>query len=189
MPPFELVIGEEPAAKPAPKARAKVVSFKSKNGKTETLKNGRDRLKIGEGFSRITTDMQRSEAFQSLSASAVRVLLWSLWLNYNTATTRSEGKTEKPRFKFTNAEASEKLSMGSAKFSRAKEELSEKGFLSWVKRGGLKGCNGVCSEYMLSGDWKTWKPTTKNKRAPPRKNRCQVPHMEQEAIPCVLQVG
>lgn len=117
--------------------------------------NGR---KMGEAFSLITNEMQESKAFQSLTASAIRVLLRCLYRNYNSVTNRSRGETGKPVFKFTNREALEKLGMSADKFSRAKDELEKKGFIEWVVRGGLKGSNGVASQFALSGRWKEWKP-------------------------------
>ena len=104
------------------------------------------------GFSRVSTEMQKSEAFQSLSGKALRVLLYALFLNYNSAT---QGAGQ-PVFKFTNAMARDILGMHQATFSRAKDELGEKGFIKWERRGGLKGVNGVPSEFSLSGDWKRW---------------------------------
>ncbi len=121
------------------------------------LPNGRDKGKKG-ALSQIKTEMQKSAAFKSLTASAIRVLLYSLFLNYYAAT-RSTGR---PVFKFTNKTAREALGMNQQTFSRAKQELADKGFLEWVKRGGLKGCNGIASEFALSGDWKEWQPPMKN---------------------------
>lgn len=138
--------------------------------KRKSLKNGRD-LKVGEGFSRITTEMQKSPAFRSLTTSALRVLLWGLWKHYNAATNRCKGDAGGPRFRLTNAEALEKLEMGSATFSRAKAELIEKGFWAYAKRGGLKGCNGIASEFELSGDWKRWQRPERATRAPPPRKR------------------
>lgn len=116
------------------------------------------------GFSRITCEMQKSPAYQSLSASALRVLSWAIYRNYNAATNIAKGDTTGPCFKFTNAEALDKLGMTAPVFSRAKEELADKGFIRWRKHGGLKGVNGVPSYFQLSGDWKEWKPQTKTKR-------------------------
>ena len=132
------------------------------------LKNVRD-LKAHEGFSRITTEMQRSAAFRSLSPAGIRLLLWCIWKNFSAATSR-DGNTGNPRFRITNAEALSELSMGSATFSRAKDDLASKGFLVWAKRGGLMGSNGVASEYSLSGCWKQWAPPDKPKRRPPLKS-------------------
>lgn len=140
--------------------------------KRKPLRNGRDQ-KATEGFSRITTAMQKSAAFRSLSASALRLLLWATWKQYNATDNRSRGETGNPRFKITNAEAAKELGMGSATFSRAKDELAEKGFLVWAKRGGLQGCNGVASEYMLASEWKEWTPFLQTKRAPPRRSRAR----------------
>jgi len=112
----------------------------------------------GEAFSRVPNAMQESPAFHSLKAPAIRVLLWCLFKNYNSITNRSRGETGKPTFKLTNREAMEKLGMNADKFSRAKNELESKGFIDWVIRGGLKGSNGVASQFALSGRWKEWTP-------------------------------
>jgi len=129
--------------------------------------NGRGQRSPG-AFSRVTTDMQRSAAFLSLSAPAIRLLLWALWKQYHAATNRT-GEIGNPRFRITNAEAAKELNMGSSTFSRAKEDLAEKGFLAWAVRGGLKGCNGVASEFTLVNEWREWQPQTQQKRPPPRR--------------------
>ena len=120
--------------------------------------NGRDKRNVG-GLSQVKTDMQKSAAFKSLTASALRVLLYGIFLNYYAAS-RSTGR---PVFKFTNKTAKEILGMNQQTFTRAKQELADKGFIEWVKRGGLKGCNGVASEFALSSDWKNWIPPTRNR--------------------------
>lgn len=120
-------------------------------------KNGRDRGVKG-GLSQIKTEMQESLAYNSLTASAHRVLLYSHFLNYYAASKN----TGQPVFKFTNRTARLALRMNQQTFSRAKQELADKGFWIWVKRGGLKGCNGIASEFALAGDWKTWQPPVKN---------------------------
>lgn len=120
-------------------------------GSSKLYKNGRDKGKKG-ALSQIKVEMQESEAFQSLSASAIRVLLYAIFLNYFAAS-RTNGR---PVFKFTNKTAKEKLGMSSQTYSRAKQELADKGFWEWVRRGGMKGCNGVASEFALTGNWKTW---------------------------------
>lgn len=116
-------------------------------------RNTRSRYKAEPGgFSRVTTDMQQSEAFRSLSAKALRVLLYALYLNYNSASKT----TGHPVFKFTNAMAKDVLGMHPSTFTKAKQELGETGFIRWERRGGLKGVNGVPSEFTLSGDWRRW---------------------------------
>ena len=120
---------------------------------------GRNTYNVG-AFSSVPIDMQKSAAFQSLSPSALRVLLWALNKNYKAAT--KIDASGKQSFKLTNSEALKDYGLNSATFTNAKKQLEEKGFLEWVKRGGLKGCNGVCSTFCLSGKWKTW-------IAPPKK--------------------
>ena len=120
--------------------------------------NGRDKGKKG-AMSQITTEMQESVAFATLNASSIRVLLFAIFLNYYAAS-RSTGR---PVFKFTNKTAKERLGMNQQTFTRAKKELAEKGFWKWVKRGGMKGCNGTASEFTLLSEWKTWQPIKKQK--------------------------
>lgn len=127
--------------------------------KIKPLKNGRDRDKASGKFSQVSYEMQTSPAFQSLSASAIRVLLWAIFENFRAGT--AKGAVGKPQFKMTNSDAQKYYGLSSQTFSRAKNELSEKGFLEWATRGGLKGCNGVCSTYYLSGEWKKWTPPLK----------------------------
>ena len=119
--------------------------------KDKLLQNGRDKKKKGS-LSQISLEMQESDAFRSLSASAIRVLLLSIFFNYFAAD-RTSGR---PVFKLTNKTAKERLGMNQQTYSDAKRKLIEKGFWVYVKRGGLKGCNGIASEFALSGDWKTW---------------------------------
>lgn len=120
--------------------------------------HGRNTTTVG-AFSRVDIDMQKSPAFQSLTASALRVLLWAINKNYQTAT--KTGATGKPIFKLTNAEAKNDYGLSAATFTNAKNKLEERGFLEWVKRGGLKGCNGICSLFCLSSRWKEWSPPPK----------------------------
>ncbi|MBE0576900.1 MAG: hypothetical protein IH613_13515 [Desulfuromonadales bacterium] len=124
--------------------------------KAKLLKNGRDKGTKG-GLSQVKTEMQESAAFKSLNASSLRVLIYAIFLNYFEAT-RTTGQ---PVFKFTNNTARKILGMNQDTFTRAKKELAEKGFWKWARRGGLKGCNGIASEFVLSGDWKTWEADKK----------------------------
>lgn len=62
----------------------------------------------------------------------------------------------RPSFKCTNAEAKSELGIGAQTFTNAKAELERKGFLTFIVRGGLKGCNGVASRFALSNEWKQW---------------------------------
>ncbi len=139
--------------------------------RSKLLKNGRTAYRAG-GFSRIPTDMQQSLAYRSLTASALKVLIWSLFKAYKAGSL--EKTSCSPTFKFTNAEAKDVLGMNQTTFSRAKQELANKGFLDWVTRGGLKGVNGVASEFSLSGRWKTFDstllPVREKKALPPGKN-------------------
>jgi len=124
--------------------------------KGKLLPNGRDKKKKGS-LAQISIEMLESEAFRSLPASAMRVLILSLFFNY--CATNTSGR---PVFKFTNRTAKEHLDMNQQTYSAAKRKLVEIGFWVYVKRGGLKGCNGIASEFALSRDWKAWKIDKKN---------------------------
>lgn len=138
--------------------------------KLKTLKNGRSSHK-SEAFSRATIEMQQSPAFQSLAASSLRVLLWAIYKNYRSASAGNEGSLGRPKFKLTNSEARRELGMNQTTYTRAKNELFQKGFIVWVSRGGLKGANGIASEFALSGDYKNWirPPKKTNNPFKPRK--------------------
>ena len=113
------------------------------------------------GFSRVDLDMQGSPAYRSLTATGLRLLIFCQFLNYNTATSRPDVDTSKPTFQLTNKTALARLGLSAPTFTRAKNELAEKGFLKWEKRGGLGGDNGIASEYSLSNEWRHWEPPRK----------------------------
>jgi hypothetical protein len=113
------------------------------------------------GFSRATAEMQQSTAFQSLSANALRLYLWCDLKNYKVGTAKRVMDTTKRAFKLTYPEVQEHLGMSRPTVSRAKNELIDKGFLECLVQGGLRGVNGVASEYALSNKWRKWEPLTK----------------------------
>lgn len=111
----------------------------------------------GQKFSMVMMDMQKSPAFWSLAPSSLRLLIYLIWKNSFTVATRDERETgTRPSFKCTNAEAKSELGMGAQTFTNAKADLEHKGFISVTRRGGLKGCNGVATQFALSGEWKQW---------------------------------
>ena len=112
-------------------------------------------------FSRVETAMQKSAAFQSLSASALRVLLWAINKNYKAVS--KAGAPGKPTFKLTNAEAKNDYGLSSTTFTNAKNQLEEKGFLEWVQRGGLKGCKAFAQYSAFLENGKIGLPPPKNK--------------------------
>lgn len=131
--------------------------------KAKSLENGRS-ASSGSGFAKVPVEMMVSPAFQCLAASSIRVLLFCLRLNYGAATDpkRPKGSSETPAFAFTNKMARDILGMNQQTFTNAKNELAEKGFIEWVVRGGMKGCSGVASKYILSSRWKDWMPPAKD---------------------------
>lgn len=152
-------------------ASERLLMGRSNGKKFKTYKDiNREANALRGGFSRVTTEMQLSPAYLSLTASAHRLLVWCLFLNYSKATQQRKIDASKPNFRLTNAEARSKLGLNQTTFTRAKNELEEKGFLVWVVRGGLKGVNGVASVFALSNDWRRWEPAKKH----PGKSRRQV---------------
>ena len=138
-------------------------------------KNG---AQASDGFSRATIEMQGSAAFQSLTGSAIRLMLWFDFVRFLRLCDRPKGEKGNPSFTFTVGQAKAKLGMNRATFSRAKEELREKGFIAW-EPGGLRGLDGVPSEHKFSDRWKDYVPPPKkvndmeHVRAA-KKNSCQV---------------
>lgn len=122
--------------------------------------------RTGPKFSMVMMDMQNSPAFWSLAPSSIRLLIYLQWKNSFTVATRDDREAGmRPAFKCTNAEAKAELGMGAQTFTNAKAELERKGFITVIKRGGLKGCNGVASRFALSGEWKQWTSPTRSHNA------------------------
>lgn len=111
------------------------------------------------GFSRTDTEMQQSPAFHSLTANALRFLLLCEFKNFKAATQKRVMDQSKRVFKITYLEAQEFLGLSRPTIRRAKEEVIQKGFLECITQGGLRGVNGVASEYALSNKWRKWKPS------------------------------
>lgn len=139
----------------------------------KALKGGKN------GFSRATTEMQQSPAFHSLTANALRLLLWCDFKNYNASTNKRVMDATKRIFKLTYIEAEEHLGVTKPTFSRTKAELIEKGFLECTVKGGLRGVNGVASEYAMSNKWRKWEPPREQrndmKKARAAKGKKQTP--------------
>jgi len=123
--------------------------------KTKSHNNGRCAL-TGDGFSMVPMVMQKSVAFQSLTVSAIRVLLYFIWKSWWAKAETPGGGTGSPTFRFTHAEAKAELNMCPQKFNQAKKKLIETGFIVCVAPGGLRGQDRAASVYRLSDGWKHW---------------------------------
>ena len=109
---------------------------------------GRDRFKNRHrAFVMIWKDMLRSPAWLALS-NAARVAYIHLAADYN-------GRPEKQTCLRLAYSQAQKL-MAKKTYTKAIRELLAKGFIKMTKRGGLFK---NCSQYALSEDWKSWKPT------------------------------
>lgn len=113
-------------------------------------------------FTPILNEEMDSKAYLELSGTAVKVLTWFK---------RIDGKLRgKDRhgfngiFDFTYKEA---LRCGFAKrtFSRAIDELGEKGFIEVISVGGMRGAGRSNSKYKLSTRWQLYRLETKVKGA------------------------
>lgn len=135
--------------------------------KIKGLRNSRSATE-GRGFAKVPVEMMEAPAFQSLAASSIKVLLYSLRLNYGAATDpkRPKGSNETPSFAFTNKMARDLLGMNQQTFTNAKKELAKKGFIKWAVHGGMKGCNGIASRFVLSSRYKDWTPPDKSRSYP-----------------------
>ena len=130
--------------------------------KNKPSPNGRNAKSV-ETFSMIPTRMQQSQAYRSLSANSLRLLVRMVF-EASDAARKGQKKDGMPVFMLTNDQANERCRLSADAFSRAKNELHEKGFLEWYKRGGLQGVNGTASEFYLTDGWKHWTSPAKPKR-------------------------
>lgn len=104
-------------------------------------------------FTHLLNEEMDSKAYLELSGTAAKALMWFK---------RIDGKLKgKDRhgyngiFDFTYTEA---VKYGFAKktFSRAIDELNEKGFITIVKVGGMRGVGRSNSKYSLSTGWRLY---------------------------------
>ncbi len=121
----------------------------------------------GEGqYMTLSYNMVRSEAFRSLSGTAVKVWI-EIRSSYNS---KNNGKLF-----LSLTDAARRLSISKSTASRAFKELEEKGFLKLTRKGfftGRQASEYISTDLSFNGqlktnDWKQW-------RKPPKKNRTQV---------------
>jgi len=133
-----------------------------------TLKNGRSAKSPPEQFSRVLVAMQESAAFQSLTASALRLLIRFIAISGAAGTAGRKDKLGRALFTFSNADALRYCALKADAFSRAKDELHAKGFMEWVERGGPVSLTaegqGKHSVYRLTSSWKEYTPAPKPAR-------------------------
>jgi hypothetical protein len=125
-------------------------------------------------FTAIFNEEMDSKAYLELSGTAVKVFAWFK---------RIDGKVRRKDpygyngiFDFTYKEA---LRYGFARrtFSRAIDELGEKGFIEVISVGGLRGAGRSNSKYKLSSRWQLYRLEAKPKGAW-RKNPSELGPME-----------
>lgn len=121
----------------------------------------------GEGqYLTLSYNMARSEAFRSLSGTAIKV-----WIEIRS----SYNGNNNGKLFLSLTDAAKRLGISKSTASRAFKELEEKGFLKLTRKGFFTGRQA--SEYistdlpfngqLKTNDWKQW-------RKPPKKNRTQV---------------
>ena len=91
-----------------------------------------------------------SPAFHQLSGNSAK-----LYVYLKRSCSRAAGNkpaNEVTVFGFSYTEA-ERYGFARRTFIRMIKELIEAGFIELVEKGGLRGCNGVCSKYRLSRVW------------------------------------
>lgn len=117
--------------------------------------------------------MIQHPAFQTLNASAVRVLLMCLVKHDNAKYHMRRDDQGRYVWTFTYQDAKQYCGLSNSSISKALLSLEELGFLEVTVRGGLKGANGVKSMYTLSDDWKKW--TADSLKEHPEKQKSTLP--------------
>ena len=160
---FELDVSKYKPPSPKKKPRTK---------RNKTRSNGR-----GPSFdncqAKINAYLIQHPAFQSLNASAIRVLLMAIVKHENAKYNMRRDGNGRYVWTFTYADGKKYCGLSNSSISKALLVLEELGFLQVTIRGGLKGANGVMSQYTLSEDWKSWTPDILEE--PLKKQRATLP--------------
>lgn len=127
-----------------------------KNKRNKVRPDGRSATSFDNCLSKLSVFMQRHLAFQTLTAAQIRVLLLILVKYDNSRFNARRDDQGRYVFNFTHIEAKRVLSVSSATFSTALQELERRGFIEITVAGGLKGANGVPNVFTVSENWKTW---------------------------------
>lgn len=110
---------------------------------------GKHKERLGP-FSPILYEELDSVAYQELSGGAAKA--YPYFKRIDGKVKRKLGDDYNGIFDFTYSEA-EKCGFARRTFSRAIDDLIEKGFLDIVKQGGKRGCGMSNSKYKLSSRW------------------------------------
>ena len=102
-------------------------------------------------FAAIPNDMLEGAAYQSLTPSAAKAYPYFLKAYGKRVVKDGKGC----QFELTYSEL-EKAGFSRSTISRVIEELNEKGFISIVEVGGLRGCSRSNSSYRLSEGWRDY---------------------------------
>lgn len=129
----------------------------NKNKRNKVRPDGRSATSFDNCICKMAVLMQRHPAFQTLTAAQIRVLMLALTKYDNSKFHARRDDQGRYVFNFTHVEARRELSVSSATFSTALQELERRGFIEITVAGGLKGVNGVPNVFTASDKWKSWK--------------------------------
>ena len=128
-----------------------------KNKRNKVRPDGRSATSFDNCLCKLPVIIQRHPAFQTLTAAQIRVLLLILTKHDNSKYHMRRDDQGRYVFNFTHVEAKRELSVSSATFSTALQELERRGFIEITVAGGLKGANGVPNVFTVTDNWKIWK--------------------------------
>lgn len=103
-------------------------------------------------FAPIFRDEMLSRAFQELSPSAVKALIYFRWIQ---GVVKKKTGDPTASFDFTYDEA-ESYGFARRTFSRVVQQLVDTGFIDIVRQGGLRGCGRSNSHYKASERWRLY---------------------------------
>lgn len=121
-------------------------------GQGRVIKNKQNKINIGGTFTPLLDAEIDSEAFKELSGSGVKVFIFFKRLNRQLQ--HKLGDSE-PIFAYPYSRA-KKAGVSESTYRRAIRDLWEKGFVSIISIGGLRGAGRTNSQYKLAGYWKTY---------------------------------
>jgi len=107
---------------------------------------------IAGSFTPILDDEIDSEAFRSLSGNGVKVFLFFRRLQRQL---KHKTGDREPIFAFPYSRA-KKAGVSESTFRRSIRDLWQKGFISVIAIGGLRGAGRTNSQYQMADFWKTY---------------------------------
>lgn len=129
----------------------------NKKKRNKVRPDGRSATSFDNCLCKLPVIVQRHPAFQTLTAAQIRVLLLIFTKYDNSKYHMRRDDQGRYVFNFTHVEARRELSVSSATFSTALQELERRGFIEITVAGGLKGANGVPNVFTVIDNWKMWK--------------------------------